>query len=587
MNPTNNDSAETSTESSEERDLARRNIEQSNLDRTQSRNCRRSSGLRGVREAARNSRQFKFAALLHHINVELLTASYYQLMKTVAVGIDGVTWHEYEQGLEDRIVDLHGRIHRGAFRATPSKRVCVEKSDGRQRPRGIPSLEDKIAQHAARMVLQCIYEEDFVGFSYGFRPQRSQLQVLDALYVAIAEKRVNWIWDADIEGFFDKIDRGWLVKFIEHRIGDKRIVRLMLKWLNAGIIEGVDWSDNGKGTPQGAVFSPLLANVFLHYFFELWIDQWRKQHAIGNCMVIRYADDFVIGFEHEVDARACLEALGGRLGRLGLNLHAKKTRLIEFGRGSAARHEREGRGKCETFDFLGFTHLCGKTRAGRFVLKRITMASRMRRTQAAIKVQLERRRHDSVGKTGRWLASVVRGWRQYYPVPDNHDRLKQFDRAITKLWRRQLQRRSQRGKSLWPWTRMNRLVHKYLPRPRVTHLRPNVRHRARLRARAVWENTSLTDLCGGGVGNDGPYRDRRTISGKLNLTFHSGTQFLRKSKRCNAKFPHNLESNRRKLEDAIPVARKAYRSSAVDNSAACSPYCHACLQCVHSQSYSQ
>ncbi len=485
MNPTNNDAAEASTESAKERDPARRNIDQSNLDRTQSRNHRRSSGLHGVREAARNSRQFKFTALLHHISVELLTASFYQLKKTAAVGIDGVTWHEYEQGLEDRLVDLHGRIHRGAFRATPSKRVYIEKADGRQRPLGIPSLEDKIVQHAVRMVLQCIYEEDFVGFSYGFRPQRSQHQALDALYVAITEKRVNWVLDADIEGFFDNIDRDWLVKFIEHRVGDKRIVRLILKWLNAGIIEGANWSDNGKGTPQGAVLSPLLANVFLHYVFDLWIDQWRKQHAIGNCVVIRYADDFVIGFEHEADARACREALGERLGKFGLNLHPKKTRLIEFGRGSAARREREGRSKCETFDFLGFTHLCGKTRTGRFALKRITMASRMRRTLAAIKVQLERRRHDSVGQTGRWLVSVVRGWRQYYAVPDNHDRLKQFDRAITKLWRRQLQRRSQRGKSRWPWARMHRLVHKYLPRPRIIHPRPNVRHRARLRAGAV------------------------------------------------------------------------------------------------------
>ena len=485
MNPANNDAAEAPAESAKGRGSARRNIDQSNLDRTQSRNHRRQSGLAGVREAARSSRQFTFTALLHHISVDLLTESFYRLKKTAAVGVDGVTWHEYERGLEDRLVDLHGRIHRGAYRATPSKRVYIEKADGRQRPLGIPSLEDKIVQHAVRMVLQCIYEEDFVGFSYGFRPHRSQHQALDALYVAITEKRVNWILDADIEGFFDNIDRDWLVKFIEHRIGDKRVVRLILKWLNAGIIEGADWRDNGRGTPQGAVLSPLLANVFLHYVFDLWVDQWRKRHAIGNCIVIRYADDFVIGFEREADARACLEALGQRLGAFGLNLHPKKTRLIEFGRGSAARREREGRGKCETFDFLGFTHLCGKTRARRFALKRITMASRMRRTLAAIKVQLECRRHDSVGQTGRWLASVVRGWRQYYAVPDNHDRLKQFDRAIAKIWRRQLQRRSQRGKSRWPWTRMHRLIRKYLPHPRILHPRPNIRHRARLRAGAV------------------------------------------------------------------------------------------------------
>lgn len=407
------------------------------------------------------------------------------MKKQAAAGVDGVTWREYRQDLEDRIQDLHGRIHRGAFRATPSKRVYIEKSDGRKRPLGISSLEDKIVQHAVRTVLQCIYEEDFIGFSYGFRPQRSQHQALDALYVAITEMRVNWILDTDIEGFFDNIDRDWLVKFIEHRVGDKRIVRLIQKWLNAGIIEGTDWSDNGKGTPQGAVLSPLLANVFMHYVFDLWIAQWRNRHARGDCIVVRYADDFVIGFEHEADARACLAALGERLQQFGLHLHPKKTRLVEFGRGSAARREREGRGKCETFDFLGFTHVCGKTRAKRFALKRITMASRMRRTLAAIKVQLERRRHDPVGQTGRWLTSVVRGWQNYYSVPDNYARLEQFDKAITKLWRRQLQRRSQRGASRWPWVRMGRLVRKYLPRPRIIQPRPNLRYHARLRAGAV------------------------------------------------------------------------------------------------------
>jgi len=486
MNPTNNDAAEVSAELAEERESARRNTAQPNLDRTPSRNRRRSSGLHGVRETAAGSRNLKFTALLHHINVELLTSSFYQLKKKAAVGIDGVTWHEYEQDLEDRIDDLHGRIHRGAFRAKPSKRVYIEKTDGRKRPLGIASLEDKIVQHAVRTVLQCIYEEDFLGFSYGFRPHRDPHQALDALYVAITEKRVNWILDADIEGFFDNIDRDWLVKFIEHRVGDKRIVRLIQKWLAAGIIEGTDWSDNGKGTPQGAVVSPLLANVFLHYVFDLWMNQWRKRHAKGQCVVVRYADDFVIGFEHEADARACLAALVERLGEFGLNLHPKKTRLIEFGRDSAARREREGRGSCETFDFLGFTHVCGKTRrAKRFALKRITMASRMRRTLAAIKLELRRRRHASVGHTGRWLANVIRGWQGYHGVPDNFVRLEQLNTAIAKLWRRQLQRRSQRGRSKWPWTRMDRLVKKHLPRAQLRHPRPNVRHRARLRAGAV------------------------------------------------------------------------------------------------------
>jgi len=482
----NNDGAEPSAESIEERRPARRNIGRPNLDRTSKPEHRRSRGLFGVRETAIHRRDLRFTNLLHHISPELLTASFHKLRKSAAVGVDGVSWREYERDLEARIADLHGRIHRGAFRAKPSKRVYIEKSDGRKRPLGIPSLEDKIVQHAVRTVLECIYEVDFVGFSYGFRPRRSQHQALDALATGIDEKRVNWILDADIEGFFDNIDRDWLVKFIEHRIGDKRIVRLILKWLNAGIIEGTDWSDNGKGTPQGAVLSPLLANVFLHHVFDLWINQWRKQHAHGDMIVVRYADDFVIGFEHEADARACLEALHQRMGEFGLNLHPKKTRLIEFGRGSAARRDREGRGNCETFDFLGFTHACGRTRRGqRFKLLRITMAKRMSRTLASIKEQLRRRRHHRLGEVGRWLWIVVRGWRQYHAVPGNYDRLKQFDDAVQRLWLRQIRRRSQRGRRGWTWARLSRVYHRYIPNPKILHPYPNIRHHARLRARAV------------------------------------------------------------------------------------------------------
>jgi group II intron reverse transcriptase/maturase len=440
----------------------------------------------GVREAARQSRDLKFTALLHHVNEELLTSSFCELKKNAAVGIDAMTWQEYEGDLEERIADLHGRIHRGGFRAKPSRRVYIPKSDGRQRPLGIASLEDKIVQRAVRTVLQCIYEEDFLGFSYGFRPGRSQHQALDALAYAVHEKRVNWVLDADIQGFFDEIDRDWLVKFLEHRIGDRRILRLIRKWLNAGIIEDTDWSDTGKGAPQGAVLSPLLSNVFLHYVFDLWIQQWRTRHCKGQCVVARFADDFVIGFETKADANACLAALKDRLQKFGLKLHPQKTRLIEFGRASAVRREREGRGRCETFDFLGFTHICGKTRKNnRFVLWRRTIAKRMSLTLAAIKIQLRRRRHDSVGTTGRWLASVVRGWLQYHAVPHNMRRLEQFVDAVTKLWLRQLRRRSQRGRSRWTWARMQRLIARYLPKVRILHPYPNDRYRARLKARAV------------------------------------------------------------------------------------------------------
>ena len=484
--PANNGGTEPPAESVEGRRPARRNTDQPNLVRTQKPERRRSHGLLGVREAARKDRSLKFTALLHHITPELLTSSFYDLKKNAAPGIDGQTWHEYEHDLENRIGDLHGRIHRGAFRAKPSKRVYIEKTDGRKRPLGIPSLEDKIVQHAVRTVLQCIYEEDFLGFSYGFRPRRSQHQALDALYVGITEKRVNWILDADIEGFFDNIDRDWLVKFIEHRVGDKRVVRLILKWLNAGIIEGTDWSDNGKGTPQGAVLSPLLANIFLHYVFDLWIDSWRKRHATGDCIVVRYADDFVIGFEHQSDAQACLDALHKRFGKFGLRLHPQKTRLIEFGRRASDRHRRTGTGKCETFDFLGFTHVCARTRKDdRFVLRRLTMATRMRRTLARIGEELRRRRHHSVGATGRWLASVVRGWQAYHGVPLNFARLTQFREAIFHHWLGQLRRRSQRGSRNWTHERMGRLLRKHLPPPKLTHPWPSIRHHARLRARAV------------------------------------------------------------------------------------------------------
>jgi group II intron reverse transcriptase/maturase len=439
-----------------------------------------------VREAAQQSRDLRFTALLHHIGVELLTASFYDLKKNAAAGVDGMTWREYEADLANRIADLHGRIHRGAFRANPSRRVYIPKPDGRQRPLGISSLEDKIVQHAVRTVLQCIYEADFLGFSYGFRPNRSQHDALDALSYAITEQRVNWVLDADIQGFFDEIDRDWLIKLLEHRIGDQRVLRMIRKWLNAGILEGTDWSDTGKGTPQGAVLSPLLSNVFLHYVFDQWINQWRHRHCHGKCIVVRYADDFVIGFEHEADARACLAALTARMRKFGLMLHPDKTRLIEFGRGSAARREREGRGRCETFDFLGFTHICGRTRKNqRFVLWRRTIAKRMRRTLAAIKAQLKRRRHDSIGSTGRWLRSVIRGWLQYHAVPNNMRRLNQFVNAVTKLWLRQLRRRSQRGRAAWPWSRMKRLVRRYLPQPKILHPYPHDRFRARLAARAV------------------------------------------------------------------------------------------------------
>ena len=349
----NNGVAETPAESIEERDSAKRNAEQTALRRTPGRIKCKSRGLHGVREAARKDDTLKFTALLHHVNEDCLREAFFHLKKTAAVGVDGVTWHEYERNVEANIVDLHDRIHRGAYRARPSRRAWMPKPDGRQRPLGIASLEDKIVQQAVLWVLQSIYEQDFLGFSYGFRPGRSQHDALDALSVAITGKRVNWILDADIEGFFDAIDHEWLVKFLEHRIGDRRILRLIRKWLRAGVSEEGQWSKTTVGAPQGSVISPLLSNVYLHYVFDLWIEWWRKHRCRGDVVVVRYADDFVIGFESHGEATACLEELHARFAKFGLKLHAGKTRLIEFGRYAIERRERHGEGRPETFDFLG------------------------------------------------------------------------------------------------------------------------------------------------------------------------------------------------------------------------------------------
>jgi group II intron reverse transcriptase/maturase len=345
-------------------------------------------------------------------------------------------------------------------------------------------LEDKIVQQAVLWVLQAIYEQDFLGFSYGFRPQRSQHDALDALSVAIVTKKVNWILDADIKGFFDNIDHDRLMEFLEHRIGDRRILRLIRKWLKAGIIEDGEWSDTTRGTPQGAVLSPLLANVFLHYVFDLWIQWWRKQHCQGDVIVVRYADDFVIGFQHQGEAARCLKALHDRLGKFGLTLHEDKTRLIEFGRYAEERRRRKDAGRPETFAFLGFTHICGTSRDRKaFTVVRHTLTKRLRATLQAIKQKLRQRMHDSLGDTGRWLRSVAQGWMQYHAVPHNYQAIETFLREITRYWLHCLRRRSQRGR--WTWERMQRVVNLYLPRPRILHQYPSTRFRARLKVGAV------------------------------------------------------------------------------------------------------
>ena len=418
-----------SAEAVEGRAQTKENIVPSHMHPTQS-GKRMSQGLDGVRKAARERKQERFTALLHHLSVGLLRDSFYALQRKASPGVDGVTWQEYETGLEGRLIDLHRRVHRGMYRAKPSRRVFIPKADGRQRPLGIAALEDKIVQQAVVTTLNQIYEVDFKGFSYGFRPGRSPHQALDALTAGIQRKRVNWVLDADILGFFDNLSHEWAIKFIEHRVADRRILRLIQKWLNAGVSEDGQWSETKLGTPQGAVASPLIANVYLHYIFDLWADIWRKKVAKGDVIVVRYADDLVVGFQHRTDAERFLKEFRERLAKFGLELHPDKTRLIEFGRFAVRNRKQRGEGKPETFTFLGFTHFCGKRISdGAFIVWRITAKKRMVAKLKAIKAELQRRKHDRTATVGAWLRTVVLGYYQYHAVPGNTTQLRMISPA--------------------------------------------------------------------------------------------------------------------------------------------------------------
>jgi len=463
-------------ESEEGRPLIKENTHQPHTHPTQS-GARVSQGLVGVRRAAREGKETKFTALLHHLTVDLLRGSFYALKRKAAPGVDGVTWQEYETGREGRLVDLHSRVHRGVYRAKPSRRVFIPKPDGRQRPLGVAALEDKVVQQAVVTILNQIYEEDFRGFSYGFRPGRSPHQALDALTVALKRRKVSYVLDADIRGFFDHLDHGWMMKFVQHRVADPRILRLIQKWLKAGVMEGEQWSETDIGTPQGAVISPLLANIYLHYVFDLWVEAWRRKCAQGDVVVIRYADDNVLGFQHQTEADRFLEDLRERLRKFGLELHPDKTRRIEFGRYAEERRKRRGEGKPETFDFLGFTHISGTTRKGYFTVRRKTSGKRMRAKLQQIKQRLRSRMHHPVAPTGKWLKSVVQGYFNYHAVSGNLDSLGVFRERVTRLWRRTLICRSQKHRL--PWTRMRLLAVRWIPQPRVLHPYPEVRFAAR------------------------------------------------------------------------------------------------------------
>jgi group II intron reverse transcriptase/maturase len=472
MNLPNNEER-SSAEVEEGRARAKENIAQSNTHPTQS-GKGVSQGLRGVRQAAKERKQEQFTALLHHLKVDLLRDSFYALKRQAAPGVDGVTWKEYETGLEGRLADLHSRVHGGTYRAQPSRRVYIPKADGRQRPLGIAALEDKIVQQAVVIILNQIYEVDFQGFSYGFRPGRNPHQALDALSVGLHRKRVNWVLDADIRGFFDHMNHEWTLKFVQHRVTDPRILRLIRKWLQAGVSEDGQWSETKLGTPQGAVISPLLANVYLHHVFDLWIEAWRKKVARGDVIVVRYADDLVVGFESRAEAERFLEEFRERLAKFGLELHPEKTRLIEFGRFAASNRHRRGQGKPETFTFLGFTHYCGKRRKdGAFTVWRETAKKRLVAKVQAIKLELTRRRDEPTALVGEWLRKVITGYYQYHAVPGNLPRLNLFRWRLRWVWWRALSRRGQRRRV--PLDRLSRLVDRWIPVPRVVHPYPMAR----------------------------------------------------------------------------------------------------------------
>ena len=456
----------------ERREGAKENTGEPPASRTQSREIV-TGGLDRVRQAARGNKKERFTALMHHVTLDLLWQGYHWLKRSAAPGIDGVTWHDYEENLEAKLEDLHARLHRGSYHPLPSRRKYIAKADGRMRPLGIAALEDKIVQRAVVEVLNAIYEQDFLGFSYGFRPGRGQHDALDALAFGITQRHVNWILDADIAAYFDTVSHDWMLRFLEHRIGDRRLLHLISKWLKAGVMEEGVVTATQTGTPQGAVVSPTLANVYLHYVFDLWAHRWRQQQARGAVIFVRYADDVVAGFEHKGEAKRFLVELRQRMGKFALSLHPDKTRLLEFGRYAAERRAKRGLGKPETFNFLGFTHIAGRTQKGRFLLIRKTRRDRMRAKLRAIKEELRQRMHDSIPEQGKWLRQVVRGYFAYHAVPTNIRSLAAFQYFVGRLWLQTLRRRSQKDR--FAWDRLTHLATEWLPSPRILHPWPDAR----------------------------------------------------------------------------------------------------------------
>jgi RNA-directed DNA polymerase len=457
-------------EAMEERGLAKGNLDKQNALRTQGRICAHSA-LDRVRQAYKRDRRQRFTALFHHVySIDQLREAYYSLKRKAAPGVDGQTWQHYGEHLEENLQELCARLKRGAYRAKPVGRAHIPKPDGSQRPIGLPSLEDKIVQRSVVAVLNAIYEQEFFGFSYGFRPGRSPHDALDALYVAIMSKKVSWVLDADIGEFFDTLSHQWLVRFIEHRVADQRMVRLIQKWLRAGVLEEGRLIRKEEGTVQGGSVSPLLANIYLHYVFDLWVQRWRKHHAKGDVIAVRFADDFVVGFQYRHEAQRFLADLRERFSKFGLKLHPHKTRLIEFGRFAAQNRSKRGQRKPETFDFLGFTHICGKTRRGKFTVLRKTIGKKQRAKLKELRAELWQRMHEPIPVQGAYLRSVVAGYVRYYGVPMNGASISVFRKEVCWMWLKILRRRSHKHKLTWE--RMKRLIARWIPFARICHPYP-------------------------------------------------------------------------------------------------------------------
>jgi RNA-directed DNA polymerase len=493
--PTNK-AERSATESVEPRAETKGNARQQSTGRMPSRGTVKQA-LERIRKTARERKKEQFTALLHHVSIEHLGEAFGALKQNAAPGVDGLTCKAYEADLKSNLEDLHARLHRGAYRPQPARRVFIPKPDGSKRPLAVAALEDKIVQRATAAVLSAIYEEDFLGFSYGFRPGRDAHDAMDALMVGIIGKKVNWILDADIRSFFDTVSQDWLVRFVEHRIGDSRIIRLIRKWLKAGVLQDGIVTVSDRGTGQGAVISPLLANIYLHYVLDLWVERWRRREATGDMIIVRYADDFIVGFQHERDARRFLDAMRARLEKFALSLHSEKTRLIEFGRFAAENRKRRGLGKPETFNFLGFAFICGRTRQDKFQIVRKSRRDRMRAKLKEVKDELRRRMHQPIPTQGRWLAQVVSGYFNYHAVPTNSRALSAFRQHVGNLWRRTLIRRSDR--TAMTVERMKKLSDDWLPMPRILHPWPIARFAVKYPRWEPYARIGHVRFCAGGA----------------------------------------------------------------------------------------